>query len=280
MPLVAAPQRRTKGDVAVNALANVLGKLSKLRKVELACYLVLSVLSFVAALAFEQVSLLLNVLLVLFCMVALVKLVRRIRNYGNILQKRRLKTRKEARLQYFSSVSSQKNHVLYVRVILCFWLVFLLGCFTANRVLEVPPFVFLAGIFFLYALDIVFYSAFCLLNYMANRLFRTEISCCYLCPVRGWDLLMLNLPLLFIWPHALPAVKPLLVFVLVLSVLGFFLWEYGKFFVLPATDALPLKTPRASQQNTPCAHCKRSCGEEYNGRRSCMRLYTRKKKSL
>ncbi len=260
----------------MRVLSVVLEKLSGARKVEFGCYGALFVLCIWAMLFSENPGLWLNGLLFALCVLAVIKWVRRIHGYGGILQKRRHQTRKDAKEHYFSSEPNAKSYFLYVRFILCIWLVFLCACMLVSRLFAPSPLLFLAGVFFLYALDMVFYSAFCFLNYLANRIYKTEIRCCYLCPVRGWDLLMLHLPLLFVWPAVSMFLKPVLLCVLVLSVLGFLFWEYGKFFVLPLPNGgteLSAQKLQSGQGNTPCKNCKRSCGEEYNGRRSCMRRY-------
>ncbi len=267
----------------MNILTIVFSKLSIFRKIELCCYVLLSIFSIAAVLFFHNTNLLLNTLLLFLCVVSILKLFRRIHSYTVLIKKRRVQTRKQARLQYFASAPSQRSYILYVRFIMCVWLIFIIVCLLLNRLFAPPAFLFLGGVFLLYGLDIVFYSAFCFLNFFANRLFNTQIRCCYLCPVRGWDLLMINLPLLFIWPSCLPILKPLLLFVFILSIIGFLMWEYGKFFILPVSQPLPttaIQQATQNKNNTPCKHCKRRCGEEYNGRRSCMRRYAQKEKSL
>ncbi len=268
----------------MQALHVVWDKLTRFRKVELVCYLFFSALC-VAGLYFSVwADFLLHILLFALCVVALIKQTRRMQGYGKVLHRRERQTRAQARAQYFAGSPSQRKYLLYVRTVLCCWLGFLMVCFAVNHIFAPPPLLFLGGVFLLYALDIIFYSAFCFLNFLANQLFATNIRCCYLCPVRGWDLLMLNLPLLFLWQKTTVFIQVLLFCVFFLSLLGFLLWEYGKFFILPSAKAsaegINSLRKTGKMEGTPCAHCKRSCGEEYNGRRSCMRRYSHNKRPL
>lgn len=178
------------------------------------------------------------------CIISIYKSVIRIKNY------RTININKES--------NYNKNIYKKYRIrIGMFWFGFLVICFFAKKILKISSYYFLAGVFFLFSLDIFFYTSFCLLNKIANFRTNSKLKCCYTCPVRGWDLLMLILPTVFISLEVNVTNKILIIIACFLSLICLIYWEMIKKYLV---------SDYANHKK-----CKNTCGEEYFGKRKCNR---------
>lgn len=158
---------------------------------------------------------------------------------------------------------SKNEYKRYQLFVLSFWMGFMVLC-VIGKCTVLNPWYFLSGVFFLYALDIIFYSGLCFLNFIACKTIHSRIQCCHYCPVRGWDLLMLTFPIIFVWNQTVWFLKPFIAAALFASLLNLITWETHKYSIL---DIIHIKTkhPKA------CGKCRQTCGIEYKDGRRCYR---------
>lgn len=142
---------------------------------------------------------------------------------------------------------------------LIIWLIFIWLNILGYIFIEIPEEFYLGMVCFLAILDMIFYKKYCLLNKIVNKVFHTKIYCCYMCPIRGWDLLMMFSPTLFIVKTAPVYLKVLIILLNVLSALGMYCWEQVKNYIA---------------YNAPMhGECKHECGPEYFVKRKCNRIH-------
>ncbi|MBR1737968.1 MAG: hypothetical protein IJ736_13320 [Firmicutes bacterium] len=172
-----------------------------------------------------------NISCSVLCMISSIKSLSKIAGYY-VKTKRSKENYKEIKEKYFSSKERKKDFMGYRTIIALYWLFFVICCVAANFVFYVDSISYLIGVYFLFALDIVFCTNYCFLNQLAYYLTKTKIKCCYGCPVRGWDMLMLTSPVLFLYNDVHIFSKIWIIISVALSIIAMAYWEKIKFYFI------------------------------------------------
>ena len=191
---------------------------------------------------------LLNFFTAAICVVGSVKAIRRLVAYKKHSAKNPV-PQAELRTRYFEGVRDKSHYIKYRITILVFSLGFFTGCVLTRFLAGVPAAVYLSGVFFLFALDILFITRACFLNTLVNLLFRTPLRCCSTCPIRGWDILLLMAPILLVIGEVMLFNVILVTISVALAVISLIYWEAVKFGVISAKR----KCGSCEKKNTKCA---------------------------
>ena len=234
--------------------------LHKQKKLRVLAQLILYVASSLVLFAFSILGFCDNVFktaIILICCVCIFKCAYRMCFYS----KKKLPVSYPAvRENYMRSEGIKREYRFYRIIILCIWILFNIVCAVTRFRYRLHYGFFVSAIYMLAALDILFYMRFCVLNFLAGLIGakkKKNLSCCYTCPVRGWDMLMITLPLLSVINEMPLYLAAVIMFTALFSLILLINWEMVKFkFICNKKD---------------CAACGRSCGEEYGGKRNCLR---------
>lgn len=144
----------------------------------------------------------------------------------------------------------------FITVAIFLWAIFLFIILIVWKNTEKPE-ILVSISWLLMALDIIFYSKICLIQLTDSLLGKKSgISCCYVCPIRQWDFLMIATPLV----PLIVSMPLMLAPVFLLSAAVLIEWETSvKGILLPDTA------------DKCCVKCHRSCGAEYLHLRQCRR---------
>lgn len=118
-------------------------------------------------------------------------------------------------------------HSFRVKVAL-FWIAFVVCCIIGKYLLHIKAQYFYSCTFFFLFLDKVFVNMTCLLKKLCD-LKGTTVLCCCGCPCRGWDLLMIQTPLLFALDFSLSAYSFLIILSSILAIFTFIQWEKQRY---------------------------------------------------
>lgn len=194
-------------------------------------YLLLSAFLFFGSFWYDLMDFI-NFFVVFFCFLSIFQSFVRMKLYRKILLLFRGKSRKEAKENFFACLERKKQYSIYLLSVLSIWGIFLFFCYVGKQFLILFPGFCLAGLFFLKALDIFFFSRYCLLNHIVNFFFQTDFDRCAFCPVKGWDLLILVSPVLFLLDYTTEFSRVFLFVSVGCALVCLLVWEWIKFFLL------------------------------------------------
>ena len=197
-----------------------------------------------------------DILILVFSIIIILKSIVRIYSY-----KKTSKTVNFGYSEKFSNPAIKENFVKYRLCAILIWLTFLAVCCFFKFVLHFSDHWYIFGSYLLLIADVVFYSKFCLLNKIINYFAKTNISCCFMCPIRGWDIAMFVSPGIFFIGQACYICKIFTAIAFVLGVTVLMLWEKYKFRFLCDIPNHKL--------------CQRKCGAEYICCHTCKRKTTK-----
>lgn len=199
---------------------------------------------------------LLDIFILLFCFIIISKSIIRICGY--------IKAAKIADnnyLRFLEDANTKKNFCNYRKCAFIIWMIFIFVCFIFKFCFHFSPYWYIAGAYLLLIADVIFYSRYCLLNKIINYFTKANILCCFMCPIRGWDMAILASPAIFFISGTQPVCKIFIAGSLIISAVVFALWEKYKFHFI---------------SNSPNHNlCRRKCGAEYIFRHTCKRRYRR-----
>ena len=234
--------------------------LHKQKKLRVLAQLISYVVSSLVLFAFSILNFCDNIFkiaIILICCICMFKCAHRMHFYS----KKKLSVSYHAvRENYMRPEGIKREYRLYRLVILCIWILFSVVCAVTRFRCRYHYGFYVSAIYMLAALDILFYMRFCILNFFAGLISakkRKNLSCCYTCPVRGWDMLMMTLPLLSVIDEMPLYLALVIIFTVLFSLILLINWEKVKF--------------NFSYNKKNCAACNHGCGEEYNGKRVCIR---------
>lgn len=184
-------------------------------------YLVFSILTIMNIIYFKVECLFVIMRVILYCILCY-KGVKILHRYGMASKKNNpVAVKKEFRVQYR----------WFRTQVALWWIAFIVICGMVKHIwkLDYNYFFFLS--FFLLALDLIFVNVVCLLKVFSDPKAKV-VKCCCGCPVRGWDLLMINTPLLFAYNTDIRAENLLTVLVMILAIASFIRWEQSKYYLV------------------------------------------------
>ena len=164
-------------------------------------------------------------------------------------------------LRFLKNTNTKKDFNNYRKCALIIWIIFLSVCSVFKFGLHFSPYWYIAGAYLLLIADVIFYSRYCLLNSIINCFAKTNISCCFMCPIRGWDMAILVSPAIFFTSGSHSVCKIFIAISIILSAVVLRLWEKYKFRFINNSPNHKL--------------CRRRCGAEYIFWHTCKRQYRR-----
>lgn len=111
------------------------------------------------------------------------------------------------------------------------WIAFIVLCGVVKYIWTVNYNYFFSLSFLLLATDLIFVNYACLLKIFSDPKGKV-VTCCCGCPVRGWDLLMINTPLLFAYNTDVPLENIFTGIAMILAISSFFAWEKYKYILV------------------------------------------------
>lgn len=111
------------------------------------------------------------------------------------------------------------------------WIAFTIICGVVKFVWNIHYNYYFGLSFLLLATDLLFVNETCLLQIFSDPKAKV-VKCCCGCPVRGWDLLMINTPLLFAFNPDRIFENICTICVLILAVISFICWEQSKYILV------------------------------------------------
>lgn len=111
-----------------------------------------------------------------------------------------------------------------------FWSAFIILCFIAKFWLKIDHNYFYSCTFFFLLLDRLFVNEGCLLRKFSDA--KKTVICCCGCPCRGWDLLMINTPLMFALNNRYAFENIFIWISSILAVISFVSWEKRKYILV------------------------------------------------
>lgn len=172
------------------------------------------------------------------------KAINRIMAYKKHSRRQQL-SRLELRGRYLAGLKDKSHYNKHRAAILIFSMLFYAACVLARVVFNVPGAVYLSGVFLLLALEGLFVAGSCVLNGIVNILFKTPLRCCNTCPVKGWDMVLIMLPCVFMLRETTWVNVVCILAVLTLSTTSLIFWEAVKFGVMSTSEN--------------CGLCKKKC---------------------
>lgn len=121
-----------------------------------------------------------------------------------------------------------KTYRLFRIRVALFWLAFIALCLVGKFVFLLERAYFYSCTFFFLFVDRYFVNAVCLLQKFSDPK-GIMVLCCCGCPCRGWDLMMINTPLLFALTHDALAENIFILLCATLAVLSLICWETQKY---------------------------------------------------
>lgn len=111
------------------------------------------------------------------------------------------------------------------------WIAFAVICGVAKHIWMLSCNFYFALAFCLLAVDLIFVKTICLLQLFSDPKAKV-VKCCCGCPLRGWDLLMINTPLIFAFRLDNLFEDILTVIAIFLGVVSFIYWEKYKYILV------------------------------------------------
>lgn len=108
------------------------------------------------------------------------------------------------------------------------WIAFTIICGIVKYIWNTDYNYYFGLSFLLLAVDLIFVNYTCLLQIFSDPKAKV-VKCCCGCPVRGWDLLMINTPLLFAGNTDVPSENIFTIIAIILAVISFMYWEKNKY---------------------------------------------------
>lgn len=195
--------------------------------------------------------------IIFICCVCIFKCIYRI--YFYYTNGKNAENYKSVKKKYMNKDGIKKENRYYRLFIIFFWSVFVIGCLVFRIYFNFYYGFYVSGVYFLFGLDILFFSRHCFLKFIGNldKEKSKKISCCYTCPIRGWDMLMFSSPLLFAVNEVSVILAVMIICMVAFSAIVMIYWELIKFKFI------------SNKKN--CEECSRGCGKEYNNKRICLR---------
>jgi len=150
----------------------------------------------------------------------------------------------------------------YRQTAIIIWIFFIGICLVLRFCCKIYNGFYVAGVYFLFGLDILFFSRYCLFNFLYSlrkikEIKNKKLACCYTCPIRGWDMPMMTSPLLLLLSGEKSPILFIVICAVLFSIIVMISWERVKF--------------KFIHRNKNCEKCGCKCGEEYNNTRICLR---------
>lgn len=119
----------------------------------------------------------------------------------------------------------------YLTQIILWWSGMAVVCGAAKYIWNVNYNFYFSLAFLLLAVDLIFVHSVCLLQVFSDPKGKV-VKCCCGCPIRGWDLVMVNTPFLFAYNTDNVGENLLTLIAIILSICTFVYWEKYKYFLV------------------------------------------------
>ncbi len=140
---------------------------------------------------------------------------------------------KAAKKEYPSAIKSEFNERYkgYRTQIILWWTGMAVVCGAVKFVWDLDYNYYFSLAFLLLAVDLIFVHSICLLQVFSDPKAKV-VKCCCGCPIRGWDLVMVNTPFLFAYNTDNVGENLLTLIAIILSIFTFVYWERYKYFLV------------------------------------------------
>lgn len=140
---------------------------------------------------------------------------------------------KAAKKEYPSAIKTEfkERYRWYRTQIILWWAGLAVLCGAAKYIWHIDYNYYFSLSFLLLAVDLIFVHSVCLLQVFSDPKAKV-VKCCCGCPVRGWDLVMVNTPFLFAFNTDVVWENFFTLAAIVFSIYTFVYWERYKYFMV------------------------------------------------